>query len=101
MLIIDRRIRIHFVSYLRGGDPGNQMPQDSRKLTVAAGGLIRQAILRDEEDPILWDPERFITFDVKLFNAASFQQYTGFPAPPTLITAATYAAQGYPFFGMD
>lgn len=64
---------------LRGGgngDPGAAAPAPKivlAELAVAAGGLIKQTIVRDRVLPHLWDKDNTILFDLQLVNAAIFE----------------------------
>ena len=80
---------------LRGGgvDPNAVMG-------IAAGGLIKQTIIKDTHDPTIWEPSCGTIFNVQILNSASFRQVTGMDAPTTPVTAATYAQHGYPYYDL-
>ena len=65
-------------------------------MTIATGGLIKQAVAQDRSG--FWDPERTLVFNVQILNSASFKHATGLLPPPTPVSAKTYAAAGLPFF---
>jgi hypothetical protein len=67
---------------------------------IAAGGLIKQTIHRDTNDPDSWDRASTTTFNVQILNASLFEQVTGIPAPKCPIDAATYLNLGLPFFDL-
>lgn len=82
---------------LRGGGGGPNLPQP-KELGVAAGGFIKQCILKDTNQADSWQRGRTIRFNVQILNSAVFRQVTGMDPPKTPISAATYASQGLPFF---
>jgi hypothetical protein len=45
-----------------------------------------------------WLKEKAILINVHLINAAVFEQLTGLEPPPTPISAATYAENGFPLY---
>ena len=65
---------------------------------IAAGGLIKQCILPDNNPASIWDTDRSIGFNVQILNSDLFHRVTGMNPPDTPISAATYAEQGFPFF---
>jgi hypothetical protein len=67
------------------------------EMGVAAGGLIRQAIVRDPGD-VKWDPSQTKVFNVQILNSHHFTSVTGFAPPPTPIDARSYASSGFPFY---
>ena len=82
---------------LRGGGGGPQWPQRN-ELGIAAGGLIKQCILKDRYPADIWQPDRTICFNVQILDSAIFRQITGFDPPDTPVSAATYAEHGLPFY---
>jgi hypothetical protein len=66
---------------------------------VAAGGLIKQAIVRDPGTH-KWDASQTKIFNVQILNTLHFEHVTGFRAPDPPIDSSTYAEYGYPFFSM-
>ncbi|KAF2839303.1 hypothetical protein M501DRAFT_1011167 [Patellaria atrata CBS 101060] len=74
---------------LRGG--GGEMG-------IAAGGLIKQSIIRDTYDSGVWDRSLTTLFNVQILDSATFSQITGQDPPPTPITAETYAENDLPYF---
>ena len=65
---------------------------------LAAGGLIKQSIVRDKYLPTIWEPENGIILNVQILNSAHFEEIMGFPPPPTPVTAKKYADYGFPYF---
>ena len=64
---------------------------------IAAGGRIKQTIVRDTSTR-KWDPSQTVVFNVQILNTAHFRAVTGRVPPEPPIDAGTYAAMGYPFF---
>lgn len=65
---------------------------------IAAGGRIKQAIVRDTGRK--WLATQTKTFNLQILNTLHFHHVTGFRPPEPPIDARTYAAYGYPFFSM-
>lgn len=91
--VLIQELTIHLVLRLRGGGSRPEM-------VIAAGGSIKQNIVRDEYDSNDWRRPATVTFNLQLLNSSSFEYMTGISAPPTPITAAVYARHGFPFFDM-
>jgi ubiquitin len=89
---IQKDSTIHLVLRLRGG--GEQTPT----MSFGAGGMIKQAINEDRNNPRIWDVERAKVFNVQVLNAAHFEHITKMMAPPTPVDVKVYAAAGLPFF---
>lgn len=86
-----------------GGPPPSEAEKATetpKAMVVAAGGLIKQTIVRDDVPAQDWDLNNTVFFNMQLINASAFPSITGMPAPQTPISAATYAAHGYPFYEM-
>lgn len=83
---------LHIVLRLRGG--GLVEPE----MGIAAGGLIKQTIIKDNNDPTIWDTGNGTIFNVQILNSTAFEVVTGKAPPETPVTAKTYAANGYPYF---
>lgn len=90
---IQKDSTIHLVLRLRGGG-GEQTPT----MSFGAGGMIKQAINEDRNNPRIWDIERAKVFNVQVLNAAHFEHITKMMAPPTPVDVKVYAAAGLPFF---
>ncbi|KAG2074939.1 hypothetical protein BDR04DRAFT_1070838 [Suillus decipiens] len=89
---IQRNSVIHLVLTLRGG--GEFTPV----MSFGAGGTIKQAIIKDHNNPRIWDVERARVFNVQVLNAAHFEHITNMMAPPTPVDVKVYAKAGLPFF---
>lgn len=89
---IQKDSTIHLFLRLRGG--GELMPT----MSFGAGGMIKQAINEDRNNPRIWDVERAKVFNVQVLNAAHFEHITKMMAPPTPVDVKVYAAAGLPFF---
>lgn len=89
---IQKDSTIHLALRLRGG--GELMPA----MSFGAGGMIKQAIDEDHNNPRIWDVERAKVFNVQVLNAAHFEHITKMMAPPTPVDVKVYAAAGLPFF---
>ncbi|TVY46389.1 hypothetical protein LCER1_G008697 [Lachnellula cervina] len=70
------------------------------EMGIAAGGLIQQSILPDPHPKGAWDGDKTSMFNVQLLNAACFYNVTGTRAPPSPVTAASYAAASLPFYSI-
>jgi ubiquitin len=88
---IQKESTIHLILNLRGG---GLMPT----MSFGAGGMIKQAINEDRNNPRIWDVERAKVFNVQVLNAAHFEHITKMMAPPTPVDVKVYAAAGLPFF---
>jgi hypothetical protein len=74
------------------------LPVQVQAMSLAAGGLIKQAINADPYPASIWDPESAIMFNIQLLNSESFMEVTGRAPPSSPIDAKTYQQHGYPFF---
>jgi hypothetical protein len=102
--------KIHLVLRLRGG--GNNAEVDikmkkhlaeaaklhAQEMGIARGGGIKQVVREDFHPAGIWDTDRSIMFSVHILDSSSFSHVTGLAAPPTPVSAVTYASHGYPFF---
>jgi hypothetical protein len=70
------------------------------KMSLGAGGLITQSILRDPHPSVAWDDENTVIFGIQLLNATLFHSITSMHPPASPISAETYAAAGLPFFSL-
>lgn len=80
---------------LLGGGHG---PIPSPEMTVAAGGMINQSIVRDRYDPAHWDVCGTLCFNVQIVNSEMFRAITSRNPPLAPRTAWAYEASGLPFF---
>lgn len=77
-------------------DPVAESVQD---MGLAAGGRMRQQVFEDQEFNVSdWDVENGSRVFVHLVNSMVWQQVTGGAPPQPPMTAAQYAAHGYPWF---
>jgi hypothetical protein len=74
-------------------------PSDS-EMSIGAGGLIKQSILRDPHPSTAWDSENTALFNIQLLSATVFENVTGIAPPPSPVTAESYAAAGLPFYSI-
>jgi ubiquitin len=83
---------LHLVLRLRGGG------YVEAEMGIAAGGLIKQTIVKDNNDPTIWETENGTIFNVQILNSTAFEAVTGKAPPTTPVTAKTYAEHGYPYY---
>jgi hypothetical protein len=76
-------------------------PPPSGASGMAAGGTIRQKIYPDPHGIRTWDTGRRGEFVVYLVDGRRFEELTGRPAPPSPVSARTYAQYGFPWFDLD
>ncbi|KAB2578679.1 Ubiquitin-60S ribosomal protein L40 [Lasiodiplodia theobromae] len=89
---------LHLVLRLRGGGGGELTLREQEKMGLAAGGRIKQSIVRDTTVPTFWDGARTTTANIHIVNSTVFKQITGIDPPETPITAKTYEEAGHPYF---
>jgi len=65
---------------------------------LGAGGAVTQGIATPVEVPGAWDLGQSSTVRVDLLDSARWHDLTGAPPPTEPLTAAEYAARGYPWF---
>ncbi|KAF3067219.1 Polyubiquitin [Daldinia childiae] len=98
---IEPEATIHLCVRLFGGGVNlDDTPIGDHSMGVAAGGKIEQSIEMDIEPDSRWLKHMTMTIPVQILNSASFRSVTGRSPPPSPVTAATYAAQGLPFFDL-
>lgn len=90
----DGDIVMVFLPQLGGGGG----PMAELRMGLAAGGHIRQTIVKDDHQSSIWEPEASVKFNVQIVNSELFQEVTGQEPPATPVTAQTYAAQGLPYY---
>jgi hypothetical protein len=77
-------------------------PASGRKtrglMGLGAGGKIAQRIHPDPYGIEVWDPASAVSVLVHLLTSDDFRALTGRPAPPSPISAETYAKHGLPWF---
>lgn len=67
---------------------------------IAAGGRIKQSIVRDTTEPHTWDGARFTTVRIHVVNSESFKRIVGKNPPISPITSKTYKKLGLPYFNI-
>ncbi|KAG4435392.1 hypothetical protein IFR05_009135 [Cadophora sp. M221] len=70
-------------------------------MSIAPGGLIKQAVVRDTYPANDWDLDNSIIVNLQLINPVVFESLTGMKLPPTPITAAIYAKSGFPYYAIN
>jgi hypothetical protein len=65
---------------------------------IAAGGRIKQQILRDTYGVETWDPNRRRTLKIHMVNSVVYKSITGQDPPPSPISAEQYQQAGVPWF---
>jgi hypothetical protein len=95
---IQKESTLHIVYRLRGGGGGDGPNQ--AEMGIGAGGIIRQYICKDDNDPNIWDSDSGTIFNVQVLNSADFKSVTGEDPPETPITAKTYAEHGFPYYAI-
>jgi hypothetical protein len=90
---------------LRGGgyvnQPAYHLVPNNGEMSIGAGGLIKQSILRDPHLSSAWDSDNTVMFNVQLLSAGVFQRVTGMAPPPSPVTTEHYAAAGVPFYNIQ
>ncbi|KAJ9655863.1 hypothetical protein H2201_008713 [Coniosporium apollinis] len=67
-------------------------------MSIAAGGTIRQQILRDKYHPNIWMKSAAAIVSIQILNSVAYESVTGMLAPPTPVSPETYIKSGIPFF---
>ena len=75
-----------------------EMPPVSGRMSLGAGGKIRQKIYPDPYGMDVWEQSRPARAVVRIFDSAQFRAATGRDAPASPIDAQTYASLGLPWF---
>jgi hypothetical protein len=78
--------------------PPSMASASGGRMGFVPGGQIDQKVLADPHGVDTWDPERFGTLVVHVLNSAQYAAVTGRPAPPSPVSARTYAEHGFPWF---
>ena len=78
--------------------PPSQASATGGAMGFVPGGQIDQKVLVDPYGIDTWDPERFGTLVVHVLNSAQYAAVTGRAAPPSPVSARTYAEHGFPWF---
>jgi hypothetical protein len=74
------------------------LDRDQTSLGIGAGGTISQSIEEDTNDPRIWDTGNAKLINIQIINCTAFETITGCVAPPTPVSAQTYASLGLPFY---
>jgi hypothetical protein len=84
-----------------GGPPPGAPPPPAAALPVemgiAAGGHLRQYVVRDHYGIDTWDQSDFSRVYVHIVNSEVFREITGWAPPPSPITAGDYERAGLPW----
>jgi hypothetical protein len=67
---------------------------------MGAGGVMRQKIYPDPHGVAAWDPDAHAAVTVHIADSRWYRHLTGEDPPPTVIDAATYTANGLPWFDL-
>jgi hypothetical protein len=70
------------------------------EMGLGAGGKMKQKIYEDEHGIDTWDAGNLGRVYVHIVNSMMYREITGEEAPPTPVTAKTYAERGYPWFDL-
>lgn len=70
------------------------------EMGMAAGGHMKQKIYPDPHGYETWDQENYGRVFVHMVNSLTYREITGEEAPPTPITAKTYAQHDLPWFDL-
>jgi hypothetical protein len=70
----------------------------ARAMGLAAGGRMTQKVLADPHGLDVWDTTESARVFVHIVSSEQWREITGEEAPPTPVTAKTYAQHGYPWF---
>ncbi|KAG2120246.1 hypothetical protein DEU56DRAFT_918393 [Suillus clintonianus] len=95
---IQEESRVFVILTLRGGGGLVKGWDLALPMGFGTGGTIKQVIVKDPNNPRIWDVERAGIVNVQVMNAARFEDITKMMAPPTPVDIKTYAAAGLPFF---
>lgn len=73
-------------------------PQTYNQMGIAAGGSIKQQIIKDIYGVDTWDPSRMRAITVHLVNSIAYKAITGFDPPSSPINAQKYDQAKIPWF---
>jgi hypothetical protein len=68
------------------------------RMSLAPGGYIHQAIVKDEYPSDTWDLDRSVFLNVSIVKLTSYRRITGFSPPPASLDAVAYAERDLPYF---
>lgn len=78
--------------------PGSNGEQDKASMGIAAGGRIKQSILKDEYGIDSWDPSTTLRISLHIVNSKLYKLITGIAPPSSPITPEHYVRAGIPWF---
>ena len=70
------------------------------EMGLGAGGTMKQKIYEDDHGIKVLDAQNYGRVYVHIVNSMLYREITGEEAPPTPVTAKTYADRGYPWFDL-
>lgn len=73
-------------------------PAPQAAMGLAAGGRMTQKVYPDPHGLDVWDQSESARVYVHIVSSLQWREITGEEAPPTPVTAKTYAQHGYPWF---
>lgn len=68
------------------------------EMGIAAGGRIKQSIIKDKYGKKAWDKTKTAKAVVRIVNSEVYRLITGQKAPPSPVTAENYVRAGIPWF---
>ncbi|KAK6331202.1 hypothetical protein TWF696_009924 [Orbilia brochopaga] len=104
---IQKESTLHLILRLRGGghsaaDTGGKVHSAQRaEMGLAAGGTIKQNIVKDPLKPGQWQWTRTTGFNVQILNGRLYNHVTGLPNPNKPLPASVYAKAGGVFYDLQ
>ncbi|KAL9647331.1 hypothetical protein ABK040_011697 [Willaertia magna] len=71
---------------------------EAKELGIAAGGRIKQNIVKDAYGEEFWDVDSKSRIFIHIVNSEMYRQITGENPPNTPVSAQTYSSYNYPWF---
>ncbi|KAL9649286.1 hypothetical protein ABK040_004306 [Willaertia magna] len=71
---------------------------EAKELGIAAGGRIKQDIVKDAYGEEFWDVDSKARIFIHIVNSEMYRQITGENPPNTPVSAQTYSSYNYPWF---
>jgi len=99
----DRPPETPFAEYdgpLYCASPAAAVMSEGIEMGLGAGGRMRQKIYPDDYGRGTWDAANYGRVYVHIVNSMTYREITGEEAPPTPVSAKTYAEHGLPWFGL-
>lgn len=81
-----------------GGNNGWQGGGPKGRMSVGAGGKIKQSIFPDKNPSDYWCESKAAILNVTFLTPSLFERVTEMACPPSPITMETYQEMGYPMF---